>query len=430
KQEIKGQDAALQFVGEAFEIHWAGLKYPDEPIFVLMCLGPSGVGKTLLAEMIAKYFFNNRNGLTKIECGSFSERHEYARLIGSPPGYIGHDEEPLLSQWNINKHNYDFIMDSKGYKELLEKERRLRKDIFFINRKLSELNEKRINEFAPNKGVTQREGYRELMKEISALETKKINLEIKLQGLNKRVEDIEKKSSDIVYSDDKDYFSVILFDEIEKASESVRNLMLEITDKGRLTLGNGRITNFQNSFIIITSNLGSRDIGNLLSGGGSHLGFMKSSSKLPSVEAEGKNEEITECGLNALREAFSPEFIGRLDGVVVFQPLNKEMLFSVLDLKITELAVFLSEKGKPLSLEVDPKLKEHFVQQAAQYREEGARFLRKQLRNHILLNIARLFNTDKLYPGAALVVKYENGQIRFYIDTSGSKEAAIVKVAE
>lgn len=433
KSEIMGQDSALSAFVESYEIYKASLKRDDEPIIAVICVGPSGVGKTLLAETIALHLFNDRYGFTKVECAAFAERHEYAKLIGAPAGYIGYDDEPLLSQEKIDRPHYEAILQKTGYKELLIKAEQLIQERRRLKQSQKQLNESRFRVFNPKKGMKQtNSGHGEIVKKLVCVETRLKKIEGELLKLFAEAERIEKNNEDIVYHEGHDYLSVILFDEVEKANSSLHNLMLEIMDKARISLNNGKVTNFNNSFIILTSNQGSREMGEVLEGRGGRVGFVitdpsdRGEAPLPLPKKE-VYRELHDRALKALKDGFAPEFLARLDNVLVFQPLDKEDLREVLELRLRELGILLNERGKPLQISVEDAVKEHFVNQTLQYRTEGARALKKQVRQQLTLNIAKLFNKKAISAGDRVVIKLDGGKLLFYKDTVGPGNKGIIK---
>src|SRR5271154_4911221 len=233
---IVGQDEAIHQIVRAYQTHVAGLSPVGRPIGNFLFLGPTGSGKTRIVEATAESLLQNSRAVIKIDCAEFQHSHEIAKLIGSPPGYLGHREtHALLSQEALNQHH-----------------------------------------------------------------TEKIKL------------------------------SFVLFDEIEKASDALWNLLLGILDKATLTLGDNRKVDFSAAMVFLTSNLGAAEMSSLVS---PKLGF-----HVPSLEDTGCDRRLSarmsRAGVAAARKKFAPEFINRLDKIVVFKSLGREELRRIVDIEL------------------------------------------------------------------------------------------------
>src|ERR1700730_8866363 len=228
RRSVVGQDEAIHQIVRAYQTHLAGLCPVGRPIGNFLFLGPTGSGKTRIVEAAAEYLLQNSRAVIKIDCAEFQHSHEIAKLIGSPPGYLGHREtHPALSQEALNQHH-----------------------------------------------------------------TEKVKL------------------------------SLVLFDEIEKASDALWNLLLGILDKGVLTLGDNRKVDFSASMIFLTSNLGGSEMCALSS---PRLGFHSPTPEDASFSDE-LGDRMSRVGVAAARRKFTPEFINRLDKIVVFRPLGRAEL--------------------------------------------------------------------------------------------------------
>src|SRR6201990_1913060 len=225
---VVGQDEAVEEIVNIYQMQMTGLSAPGRPVGNFLFLGPTGSGKTRTVEATAEALMGNPRAVIKIDCAEFQHSHEIAKLIGSPPGYLGHREtHPLLSQEMINQHHTDTMK-----------------------------------------------------------------------------------------------LSFILFDEIEKASDALWNLLLGILDKATLTLGDNRKVDFSQAMIFMTSNLGAAEMGNLMS---PKLGFGAGAAKAKMATGtveEGMGDKLARSGVEAARRKFTPEFINRLDKIVTFQPLG------------------------------------------------------------------------------------------------------------
>src|ERR1700724_2088771 len=233
RRRIVGQEQAVEKVVEIYQMFLAGLNAPGRPVGNLLFLGPTGSGKTRVVEAMAEALFGDSRACIKIDCAEFQHSHEIAKLIGSPPGYLGHREtHPLLTQEALNQ----------WYTEKLK-------------------------------------------------------------------------------------LSILLFDEIEKASDALWQLLLGILDKATLTLGDNRRVDLSQTMIFLTSNLGGGEITELMTGG---MGFVQPSDKAEDNldgKVEGRKQEEE-------KKMFSPEFMTRLDKVVVFHPLREEHLEEILEIEL------------------------------------------------------------------------------------------------
>ena len=237
---IIGQPDAIEQIVNIFQLYLTGMTPPGRPIGNFLFLGPTGSGKTRIVEATAETLLASQKAVIKIDCAEFQHSHEIAKLIGSPPGYLGHREtHPLLSQEMLNIHHTD-------------------------------------------------------------------NCKI----------------------------SFVLFDEIEKASDALWNLLLGILDKATLTLGDNRRVDFSKAMIFLTSNLGASEMSSMLS---PKLGFnaVNREQGAKSIALNDKlNEKISRTGMEAARRKFTPEFINRLDKTVVFKPLGDDELRRILELEL------------------------------------------------------------------------------------------------
>src|SRR5215468_1214991 len=233
RRRIVGQEPAVEKVTEIYQMFLAGLNPPGRPVGNLLFLGPTGSGKTRVVEALAESLFGDARACIKIDCAESQHSHEIAKLIGSPPGYLGHREtHPLLTQEALNQWHTD---------------------------------------------------------------------KLKL--------------------------SILLFDEIEKASDSLWQLLLGILDKATLTLGDNRRVDLSQCIIIMTSNLGAGEMMNLAH---ARFGF----SPKTEIIDDGFDEKIDRTAVEAARRKFTPEFMNRIDKVVVFKTLRSEQLRQILELEL------------------------------------------------------------------------------------------------
>lgn len=391
---VKGQDRALKEVVSAFELQISGIDRGDHPKFVGLFLGPSGVGKTLVAEALAESFFGDKKAFTKIEGATYSQPHQVALLIGSPPGYIGFNQEansasyPLLSQFNIDKHGflaYQFTPEATTREERIKK---LTAELRELGKNLARMKEakKDTSEDFKKKYLE----YRKLKAEKEKLEEEK--------------NEAKKK---FLAGGEPQFDSIVLFDEIEKAHPDVWNTFLEITDKGRLTLSNGNITDFRRSYIIITSNIGSGEIKDILSD--AHVGF-KSKVSNGNKAKNAKDQEIYTVARQEASETFPPEFLGRLDAIVVFRPLDREAMRAIFGAQKLELMKELNASGLYIQLNIDEAAINFIIDQATKRSDYGARLLKHRIDEYIKKPLARLKNWGKekgIIKGDIVEIKFE-----------------------
>src|SRR5437660_1954227 len=269
RKRIVGQDEAVDQIVNIYQTFLAGMTSPGRPVGNFLFLGPTGSGKTRMVEATAESLVGDQRAVIKIDCAEFQHGHEIAKLIGSPPGYLGHREtHPLLSQEVLNQYL-----------------------------------------------------------------TEKVNL------------------------------SFILFDEIEKASDALWNLLLGILDKATLTLGDNRRVDFSRALTFMTSNLGAAEMGSILR---PNLGY--AASEIQALHRTGElnedtSDKIARAGVEAARRKFTPEFMNRIDKVVVFKPLGEAELRKILglELNILQQRIFNSSTTTPFVFTLSEPAKDHLL---------------------------------------------------------------------
>ena len=289
KESIIGQDEAVEKVSNAIIRSRAGIQNPNRPIGSFLFVGPTGVGKTELAKVIARELFDDERSMIRFDMSEYMEKFSVTRLIGAPPGYVGYEEGGQLT------------------------------------------------------------------------------------------EAIRRKP-----------YSVVLFDEIEKAHSDVYNILLQMIDDGRITDSKGRLINCKNTIIILTSNIGAEEI-------------------LESISNNGEiTEEVTERVNEYIRQVFKPEFINRLDDIIIYKPLSKESLIKIFDLMVLELKDILDEKR--VTLTITDRAKEYIVEQA--YNPiYGARPLRRVIQNTLENGISRIILEKGISNKLDITVDYENDNL-------------------
>ena len=299
RRRIVGQDQAVEKVVEIYQMFLAGLNPPGRPVGNLLFLGPTGSGKTRVVEAMAESLFGDARACIKIDCAEFQHSHEIAKLIGSPPGYLGHREtHPLLTQEALNQWH---------------------------------------------------------------TETLKL--------------------------------SILLFDEIEKASDSLWQLLLGILDKATLTLGDNRRVDLSQCIIIMTSNLGAGEMSNMIDGG---LGF---SPKAVQVDAA-FDDKINRSAVDAARRKFSPEFMNRIDKSVVFRTLRSEHLQQILEIELgmVQQRILMASAVNQFVFSCTPKVKSFLLHEGTDPKY-GARHLKRAIERHIVFQLANLVATGQIKLG-------------------------------
>jgi ATP-dependent Clp protease ATP-binding subunit ClpB len=308
RQRVVGQDRAVRGLARVYQVYLAGLALPGRPLVNLLFLGPTGSGKTRLVEAAAEVLFGDRRAVIKVDCAEFQHSHEIAKLIGSPPGYLGHREtQPLITQ------------------EVLE------------------------------------ERYTERLK-----------------------------------------LSLVLFDEIEKASDALWQLLLGILDKATLTLGDNRRVDFSRSMIFLTSNLGSHEMTKLMSGG---MGFSSGSND----DEEELDQKIYRTATEAARRKFSPEFMNRIDKVIVFRALQREHLEKILDIelgRVQERIISSTTGGNQFVFKCTPAARGFLIAEGTDMKF-GARHLKRAIERHLVFPLSNLLATGQIQLGDLITVDFD-----------------------
>ena len=281
KKRVKGQDPAINLVSEAIIKARAGIKDPNRPIGSFIFLGPTGVGKTEIAKSLAYELFDDERHIIRIDMSEYMESHSVARLIGSPPGYVGYDEGGQLTE-AVRRNPY----------------------------------------------------------------------------------------------------SIVLFDEIEKANKDVFNILLQILDDGRITDSQGRTVDFKNTIIIMTSNIGSEYI----------------------LE---NTENSTNLVMNELRHTFKPEFLNRIDEIIIFNSLSKEVVHEIVDKIIEEVASRLADKKIKIKLTDEAK---KFIIENAYDEKYGARPIKRYISRHIETLLAQAIINDEIKFNSTITIGLKNGE--------------------
>ena len=327
REKIVGQEEAVQALVDLYQVFCAGLHSPGRPVGNLLFLGPTGSGKTRTVEAAAEILFGDSRAVIKVDCAEFQHSHEIAKLIGSPPGYLGHREtHPLITQEAL----------AASYRD-----------------------------------------------------------ELKL--------------------------SFLLFDEIEKASDALWQLLLGMLDKATLTLGDNRRVDLSQTVIFLTSNLGGSQIAYLMYGG---MGFIQPKDKATA----GLHEKVERTAVEAARRKFSPEFMNRLDKVVVFHPLKHEELDDVLEIELAQIQKrVLDSTMRPFLFRITSEAREFLLEEGTDQRY-GARHLKRAIERNVVCPLSRLLATGQLQQGDALLIDWHRGEEGLVFMREVEKRSASAKM--
>jgi ATP-dependent Clp protease ATP-binding subunit ClpA len=304
RQRVIGQDDAIRQIVRIYQTFEAGMSVPGRPIGSLLFLGPTGSGKTRTVEALAESLIGDARAVVKVDCAEFQHSHEIAKLIGSPPGYLGHREtHPALSQDAINQYQ---------------------------------------------------------------------TAELKL--------------------------SFVLFDEIEKASDSLWNLLLGILDKATLTLGDNRRVDFSRAMIFMTSNLGAEEMNSILR---PKLGF---AGGAPETELAAK---LAHAGTEAARRRFTPEFMNRIDRVVTFHPLGRPELLRILEIELDAVS-----RRAAIGFRLDDAARDLLLREGTDTRY-GARHLKRAIERALVHPLSNLIATGQVMPGDRLLIESAHDALIF-----------------
>ena len=300
--KVIAQDNAIEKLTKAIQRSRVGLQNPNKPIGTFMFLGPTGVGKTLLAKELAKFMFGSADALIRIDMSEYMEKFTVSRLVGAPPGYVGYEEGGQLTE-RVRRRPY----------------------------------------------------------------------------------------------------SIVLLDEIEKAHTDVFNLLLQVMDEGRLTDSYGRTVDFRNTVIIMTSNVGTRELKDF----GAGIGFAKD-------ERAGDKKYSRDVIQKALNKRFAPEFLNRVDEIINFDQLGKEAIIDIVDLELVQIVKRVTELGYSIELTAEAK---NFLANKGYDIQYGARPLKRALQNYVEDEISALLLDGKLNPGDKIIADCDtaNDKLRFEV---------------
>ncbi len=289
KAKIVGQDDAVRKVADTVKRSRAGIADPNRPIGSFIFLGPTGVGKTELTKALAEFMFDDEKALIRVDMSEYMERHSVSKIIGAPPGYVGHEEGGNLTE--LVRHRP---------------------------------------------------------------------------------------------------YSVILFDEIEKAHPEVFNILLQVLDNGRLTDAKGKVINFKNTMIILTSNVGAQYIDRM-----EKIGFATDTSD------KNRYEDMKAKVMDALKDNFRPEFLNRLDEIIVFDVLSPESIEKIVTIEVEKVKRRLLQKD--IILDISPEVY-NYLSKEGYNPEYGARPLKRLIQNKILTPVASIIVRDAIMKGGTVLV--------------------------
>ncbi len=318
RSKIAGQEEGVRALVDLYQVFCAGMSSAARPVGNLLFLGPTGSGKTRIVEAAAEILFGDPRAVIKVDCAEFQHSHETAKLIGSPPGYLGHREtEPLITQEALARYHTD---------------------------------------------------------------------KLKL--------------------------SFLLFDEIEKASDALWQLLLGILDKATLTLGDNRRVDLSQTMIFMTSNLGGGEITELMTGG---LGFVQPSDKCH----DRLDTKVERTATEAAKRKFSPEFMNRIDKVVVFHPLRPEQLEQILEIELAmvQQRVLDTARGQ-FFFRVTPNARAFLLREVTDLKY-GARHLKRVIERHVVYTLANLLATEQLRLGDMLCIDWDANEGRLLFRKEG-----------
>jgi ATP-dependent Clp protease ATP-binding subunit ClpA len=329
RAKVVGQAEGVQSLVDMYQVFCAGLNSPGRPVGNLLFLGPTGSGKTRIVEAAAEILFGDARSIIKVDCAEFQHSHEIAKLIGSPPGYLGHREtHPLITQESL-----------------------------------------------------------------AASHTDKLKL------------------------------SFLLFDEIEKASDALWQLLLGMLDKATLTLGDNRRVDLSQTVIFLTSNLGGGEITEMMQGG---MGFIQPKDK----PVDAMNDKVERTAVEAARRKFSPEFMNRLDKIVVFHPLQRPQLEQVLEIELGQVQQRVLETAKGQFLfRVTGQGRDFLLQEGTDQRY-GARHLKRAIERHIVYPLANLLATEQVHLGDLVCIDWNTEQDRLTFVREGENLAVPARKPE
>jgi ATP-dependent Clp protease ATP-binding subunit ClpB len=314
KLKIVGQDESVRKIADAVKRSRAGVADPNRPIGSFLFLGPTGVGKTELTKVLTEFMFDDEKSLIRVDMSEYMEKHSVSKIIGAPPGYVGHEDAGSLTE-TVRHRPY----------------------------------------------------------------------------------------------------SVLLFDEIEKAHPEVFNILLQVLDNGHLTDAKGRKVNFKNTVIILTSNIGSEHIDKMTS-----IGFSTEKKDEKNTQYEDAKDRV----MGSLKDYFRPEFLNRLDEIILFNILTKDAIKEIVKIQVETVEDRLEAKG--ITLNILPEALE-YISKEGYNPQYGARPLKRLIQNKILTKVASSIISQDLLEGGVIEVGFKAGEFTFDVKKNGNKKRKSIK---
>lgn len=338
KKQVIGQHESSDSIADSMSRAIAGIRDKEKPILTLMFLGPTGVGKTETVKVLSNIIFGARDCFTRVNCEELSADHSLAKLIGSPPGYVGNDVEAMLSQKQLDKHFHEAHKYNLG--------------LFASDNPISE-------QFNGDK-------------ENGAL-------------------------------------SIVLFDEIEKAHPKIWNALIGIMDDGHLTLGNNKTVDMKNSIIIMTSNVGAKELDKSLQQ--AHVGFDLGGHN-DEQDREKEIKQMKEAAVGAAKELFPPEFCNRFDKIVTFKTLSEDDFSRILDIHIQGVYRRLMDADVPVFIHYKDDFMKMIMDKGVDKRY-GARNLNRVIDQEIITPFSKLINTKQIQSGDIIEISMKGDKVNF-----------------
>lgn len=314
---VVGQDRAVRAIVRAYQTYRAGLSQTNRPVSILLLAGPTGSGKSRVVEALSESLFGGRNVVLRIDCAEFQQGHEIAKLIGSPPGYLGYGDNARITQKALQAH----------------------------------------------------------WEEGSKLP----------------------------------HISILLFDEIEKAHYDLYQLLLGMLDKATLTLGDGKTVNLSSTMIFLTSNLGTSEVSRLMEGG---MGYISN----PIAESQELDQRIYTTTKNAVRSKFAPEFINRLDRIIVFRALTHEHLKDILEIELNKVRERILQSNSIMFNFILTDEANEFLLAQGTDSKFGARHLKRAIEKYLVAPLSNLVMSEQIEQADTVCVDVEDGTLIFEID--------------
>jgi len=332
KKQVIGQSEAIDSILSSIERVASGIKNKEKPVLTMLFLGPTGTGKTECVKVLAEELFGKRDAFLRINCEELASEYTVARLLGSPPGYVGNEVEPMLSQKNIDKHCKSAKDEKRG-----------------IFAESCHWGDKLYNAETGEK------------------------------------------------------LSIVLFDEIEKAHPKIWTALLGIMDDGHLVLGKNEEVSFRNSIIIMTTNVGSKEIDNTLKGNTVGFDFQT---------PDNKHHDMKKKAVEEVKETFPPEFCNRFDEIVAFRMLDLSDIEKIIGVQLKYFFKDLLNANMPLYIRYTDSFVKYIAKEGFN-QHYGARHLNRVLKHKLISPVSKFVTTGQIIMGDVLTVDYDATDILF-----------------